>query len=107
MNRVSKARAKQLREYAKLKKEFLREHDECFVCGDKLLYDMRDLHHLYGRVGRLLTFVPGFRCVCCSCHHDIHSHPVEASRAGFLGPRGTWNDFDRAVKHRNEQKPLC
>jgi hypothetical protein len=94
IKRVSTSRAGQLREYTKVKREFLRTHKHCFVCGNL----GHDLHHLAGRSGKLLTWVPMFRCACRACHDWIHRNPLEAFAKGYMS-KGMWNDFDRAVKH--------
>ena len=99
IRRTSTARAKQLREYRKVKSEFLRSNSHCWVCCIFLPPHCRELHHKYGRSGRLLTWEPGFRCVCHRCHDDIHTFPAAAISGEHLGPMGTFNDYNRAVAH--------
>ena len=96
---TSKSRAKQLREYRKLKAAFLSEHSTCFGCGKWIALDLRELHHRFGRVGRLLCWVPGFTCACHACHWNIKNAPhlmTPIARAGLECPKGCWNDFERA-----------
>src|SRR5438034_2593969 len=57
-----------------------------------------DCHHAYGRVGKLLLWEPGFRSVSFAGHRWIEEHPIEARRRGLLGPKGTWNNYQAAVK---------
>ena len=101
---TSTARARQLREYRKVKEAFLESKLACFSCFSTLARDKLDLHHFYGRTGRLLMWTPGFRCVCAKCHDLIHRNPSEAKTLGLIGPLGTWNDYNRAVAHYEANK---
>lgn len=96
MKRVSTTRAKQLREYAKLKREYLKVCCFCWGCAKWLAPDQRELHHRFGRVGRLLTWVRGFTCVCAKCHSLVHTMPEDAP-SHLKCPKGCWNDYARAV----------
>lgn len=97
--RTSTARSRQLVAYRKLKAAFLRSNSHCWVCCVWLRPESRELHHKYGRRNRLLTWEPGFRCVCHRCHQDIHAFPAAAILGGHLGPMGTFNDYNRAVDY--------
>lgn len=101
---TSTARAKQLREYRKVKYAFLCEHTRCEVCKRPLIFAERELHHAYGRNGRLLCWVPGFRCLCHRCHSAVHLLPTLAIERGYMGPMGTFNDYSRAVAHYEANK---
>lgn len=104
MKRVSTARAKQLREYAKVKLAFLTEQEMCFVCGKWVPPILRELHHFYKRKGKLLTWVPGFRLAHSRCHVPvIHINETAARERGLLAPKECCDDFDRAVKHHNQK----
>lgn len=80
----SAKRAKQEREYLKLRTEFLNEHS---LCQAKLpgicTVHSTDVHHMKGRIGSLLTDVDNFLSVCRSCHNWIELHPIEAKELGF------------------------
>lgn len=104
IRRTSTARAKQLREYRKIKAEFLKSRPSCFWCGTLLRVEDRELHHKYGRAGRLLTWEPGFRCLCDWHHRMVHSEPAWAIKHSLLGPMGTFNDYNRAVAHYEANK---
>lgn len=81
IRRRSKKRAKQEREYAKLRKEYLDEHVICEVKG--CLQISEEIHHKKGRIGELLTDVKYFLAVCNPHHRYIESHPVEAKEHGY------------------------
>jgi hypothetical protein len=74
--------------YRKLSKAFLKEHPECQVRG--CWNRSKDLHHIAGRTGFLLTHTPFFLAVCRSCHEDIHfgatrgKGPAWAKANGYL-----------------------
>ncbi len=67
--------------------------------SDRLVHS----HHKYGRLGRLLRWQPGFMAVSLAGHRWIDSNRAEARARGWLGPEGTWNDYDRAVAHYESQ----
>ncbi len=96
---VSPARIKQQREYLVLKANFLTTHSECMVCGLWTTWALRELHHFYGRIGRLLCWEPGFRMVCKWDHKKIHDNPKWARDHGYIAPKGCWNDYVRAGQH--------
>jgi len=58
----------------------------------------QECHHKFGKRGRLLLWEPGWVPVTHVEQTWIHTHPDQAGEAGLLGPEGTWNDYDRAVK---------
>ena len=90
IRRVSVKHAKELREYAKLRKEFMELNDLCYAthilrrCGH---YDCQrwasDLHHVQGR-GKNLLRTETWIAVCRSCHQFIHDHPRQAREVGLL-----------------------
>lgn len=57
---------------------------------------LNEIHHIHGRAGKLLRFQKAWVAVSKQGHRWIHSNPEEARRYGWLGPVGTWNDFERA-----------
>ena len=60
---------------------------------------LSDNHHIYGRRGRLLMWKPGWLAVSRRGHRRIEEFPRYARSQGWLGPVGTYNDFERAVEH--------
>lgn len=104
IRKVSSVRARQLREYRKLKADFLLANPICFACKKVVAEGYRDLHHVFGRVGRLLCWTPGFRTVHSDCHQWIHDHPESARMIGLLADLGQWNDYDRAVEYEKTRR---
>src|SRR5437899_6847216 len=104
IRRVSKARAKQRREYDKVKPEFLASHSHCFACGSFVELARRIIHHFYKRKGMLLAWLPGFRMACVECHYDIHFDETRARTWGFLAPKECCDDFKRAQQHYESTK---
>ena len=80
LRRVSLKRAKQLREYLKVRNEYLSENNFCEVCGRPA----QDLHHRSGRIGEKLTDKANFMALCRLHHTWIHEHPKEARSLGWL-----------------------
>jgi len=99
---VSKARAKQGRGYAAEKRAFVASEraagKRCPVTGEPVT----ECHHRYGRRGRLLMWKPGWLAVSWEGHQFIHDHFACAVKAGWYGPVGTWNDYERAVEHERK-----
>jgi len=62
-------------------------------------------HHRFGRRGRLLLWEPGWLPVCDAGHALIHSTPKASITRGFIGPVGTWNDYERAKKYVEANEP--
>lgn len=90
---MSKSRAAQMREYAKLKKEFLAKHKKCAIWPHK---KATDLHHSKGRRGKLLLDQRYWIPLCREMHSWVHSHPGEARTMSWRGipliaPEGEWN----------------
>ncbi len=77
----SKKRAKQEREYSKLRKVFLFTHPTCEIldCG----CEATEIHHRKGRVGDLLTDERWFLAVCRAHHIYIELHPALAKEHGY------------------------
>lgn len=104
VRKVSLARAKQQRQYAKLKAKFLAEYEHCFSCAGFVPEEERELHHFYKRRGRLLAWLPGFRMACDTCHSAIHHNEPLARFVGLLAPKECCDDFARAVKHHEKNQ---
>ena len=81
LRRVSIKRQKELREYAKIRKEYLAAHPTCEVCGQR---KATDIHHRNHRFGSRLNDVEYFLATCRVCHNDIHQRPSAARDRGLL-----------------------
>lgn len=55
----------------------------------------RSPHHLYGRVGRLMCDIRGFRAVCREHHRWIDKNQNDARALGLACPYGHYNDWPR------------
>ena len=85
MNRRTPKRARQEREYAKLRVAYLEARP---VCQARLLVCTRqatEIHHKAGRIGELLTNTEHFLPICSSCHHYLHDRmsAAEARERGL------------------------
>ncbi len=85
---VSKARAKELRQYSKVIEEFLELHPWCEASCSKR---STEVHHTRGRVGPLLCDVRFFMAVCRECHDWIGNNMDAARKLGWLCEKGDWN----------------
>ena len=72
-------RARQEREYARLRAEFMADHPVCAHC----LGPSQECHHRRGRVGPLLTDVRYFTALCASCHRLVGERPAWAVEVGL------------------------
>jgi hypothetical protein len=94
---VSKSRAPELREYRKRKAVFLLERRN-WVCPVAAHFGYKDkvieVHHLRGRVGKLLNDERYWLGVSVKGHRRIHDNPVEAQRHGWLARLGDWGKAD-------------
>ena len=86
IRRVSLKRAKQNREYTKLRREYLAEQPACRIhmADDRGFVRATEIHHRAGRIGKLLTDRSNFMPLCSECHRWIHDHPSEARAKGYL-----------------------
>lgn len=84
--------ARQLIIYYRVRNEFLKEHKLCQVClGQQIeglivppVMPATDVHHIRGRVGRLLCD-PRFFLAVCRRHHDlIRDQPRWAKSHGYI-----------------------
>jgi len=77
----SKKRAKEERDYEKVKKAYLEVFPICEVhnCGQSSF----DIHHKKGRIGKLLIDINHFMAVCRKCHDYIELHPEWAKIQGY------------------------
>lgn len=88
VRRVSKVTAKRNRDYAKVKREFLKRNPFCQVCleSGRPMKFSDTAHHIKPRsVSPELVCEPGNLLSCCdSCHAEIHNNPTWARARGFL-----------------------
>jgi hypothetical protein len=83
LKKISDKRAKQLREYAKLREAYLRAFPSCAVCG----IEATDIHHKAGRSGDRLNDTSNFLAVCRACHSKIELNPTWAKVKGYSKSR--------------------
>lgn len=79
----SDRRAKQEREYLKLRGEYLNAHPICqgrIICLGMVA---TEVHHKAGRTGDKLTDVTNFIGLCHSCHEWAENHPEQAKALGI------------------------
>lgn len=77
-------RAKQEREYSKLRLTFLLSSPTCQAqLPNRCTGNSTDVHHKAGRIGSLLTDTDHWLSVCRGCHDWIELHPKEAKALGF------------------------
>lgn len=67
--------------YKKVKKEYLTAHLKCEVKGCNKV--SKDLHHMRGRIGKLLYNEKYFLAVCRDHHTEIELNPVAAKENGY------------------------
>jgi hypothetical protein len=81
-----------MREYRKLKREYLKYHTTCQgPCAPGT--PSQDVHHKRGRIGRLLCEVNHWLPVCRGCHDWIHKNIEEARKLGLICEPGQWNVY--------------
>lgn len=74
-------RAKQNREYLKIKKVYLAQNPKCTILGCE--NNSIDVHHMAGKIEDLLTDTRYFKAVCRNCHIWIENHPNESKKLGY------------------------
>lgn len=80
MKQVSNRRAKQNREYNKIRLVYLKENPFCGRCE---FAKSTQIHHKKGRIESLLTNTEFFFPVCQDCHNWIELNPVEAKELRY------------------------
>jgi hypothetical protein len=83
LRRVSKKRAKQNREYSRLREEFLKTKPICDCCGGRAT----EIHHKRGRFQKRLLEQDYFAPLCHACHMKAHANPKWAYSVGLMLPR--------------------
>lgn len=86
-------RAGERRQYIREKKKFISANPKCAVNSK---HSAIQIHHKFGRRGRLLRWQPGWVQVCQNCHSWIHAHILEARVLGLMCEAGNWNN-ERAL----------
>jgi len=78
---ISKKQAERLKEYRKLRDEYMKVHETCETrdCSSPAT----EVHHSAGRIGDLLTDTNYFLAVCRRCHRYIEEHPQWAKDNGY------------------------
>lgn len=74
----SPKQTQRLAKYLELRKEYLKEHPNCEICG--VPSDI--IHHKSGRIGENLF--KNFLTVCDNDHKWIHANPKEAKEKRYL-----------------------
>lgn len=80
---VSKKQAKALREYSKISKAFLAEHEMCEIQSPECTGKAECVHHSRGKVGALLMEEKYFMAACFRCNGYIEEHDSWARNNGF------------------------
>lgn len=91
INQVSKRRKKENEEYLRLRAIYLTANPVCQRCKR---VPSSQLHHKFGREGKLLCHVPGFMASCPECHRWIEENRAEAEKQGWIVRRITGKDID-------------
>jgi hypothetical protein len=83
IKRVSTKRAKQEREYRKLRVQFLTDNPVCQIGVKGCTHESTDVHHMAGKENELLIEVAYFKACCRNCHDYAHDNPIEAIEKGY------------------------
>jgi hypothetical protein len=78
--KVSLSMAKKLKEYSRLKAEFLKKNPMCKVYKDK---KATTIHHMKGRIGDLLLDTKYWIGVSMEAHDEIEKNPAWAKEKGY------------------------
>jgi len=79
INKISVKREKENNLYLCIRKQFLKDNPLCAVTGNKAT----EVHHMAGRIGKLLTDVRYFLPVCRFAHREIELNPIWAKENGY------------------------
>lgn len=78
---MSAKRQAAAKEYATKRTAFLKSKPACERCQRR---PSRDIHHKAGRHGTNYLDESTWAALCRYCHMEIHDHPSEARRTGWL-----------------------
>lgn len=94
----SRRRAQMNREYAQVRRLYLRQHSKCECCIARKLVPKfaTEIHHTRGRIGGLLIDTRFFKSACTECHDWIHLNIPDARRIGLICGAGEWNTLPNA-----------
>lgn len=81
VKKVTEKRAKQNREYLKMREDFLIQYPVCQIAGCNK--PAVEVHHRAGRANDLLTNPENFLAICSDCHSKITEHSREAINEGY------------------------
>lgn len=88
IRQMSEKRKRESYIYARKRKAFLLLPENKYCPVAKKIFNETieavEIHHLKGRVGRLLNYVPYWLAVCRKGHNWIHNNPEDAYKLGFL-----------------------
>lgn len=88
---ISDKRKANLKQYEKLKRVWLKGRKCCYPGCNSLVVDV---HHLRGRIGKLLC-EQRYWLPLCRPHHDwVGRNPEEARKMGLLCEKGKWNTYE-------------
>ena len=78
---VSDKKLIELAEYRVVRDKYLSEHPICefHTCDCRVV----ELHHMAGRIGKLLTNPKYFKSLCREHHNYTELHPIEAKEMGL------------------------
>ena len=79
---IADKRAKQLKLYSLLKKQFLVDHPICQIKGLHCQTIATEIHHSGGRENELLLDISKFKASCHNCHHEITENSKKAVEEG-------------------------
>lgn len=82
IRKVSRSRAKETSLYQSRKRVFLRKNPKCGLCKKQA----KDIHHAFGRTGKLLLWSAFWVPLCRNCHDSVGRDPNFA-RERFWEPR--------------------
>lgn len=92
---MSKSKARDMRDYIKVRREFLERRPYCEACAkinpEKRRHYASDVHHVRGRCGKLLTDTRYWIPICREAHVWISFHPLQARVMGLIAEAGDWN----------------
>lgn len=94
LRKRSPSLSRSLRLYSSLRITFLARHATCAVFSGRR---STEIHHKFGRVGRLLCWEPGWVPVSKEGHEWIHNNIKTAMELGLICETGHWNDYKKAL----------
>lgn len=87
MRFYSKKREAEMQDYRKNRLHYLNENNLCKAKVQGCSRESTEIHHVRGRVGKLLNDKSNFMAVCRNCHTFIENNPNEARAKGWIKSR--------------------